>query len=335
MAVWYREENLNENIVVSTRIRLARNLEGLPFPSKMTTEQREELNKKLKKAVEESVFSKTLKFIDMSDIPETQVFAMMERHIISPEFATSKQKRSIILSPDESISIMIGEEDHIRIQVILGGLQIDKAYEIACEIDKLLFNNLSIAFNKDFGYLTECPTNLGTGLRASLMLHLPVLESNGKIPQLAESINKIGFTIRGLYGEGTKSGASLYQLSNQITLGITEKEALENLKAIAGQLFQKEKEEWSRLDQIKIEDICFRALGTLQNCRLLSSNEMMNLLSKIKLGMNMGIININKNPIALLIEGGPYMLMKKYGQMEMEERDIYRANFVRKELAQQ
>ena len=335
MAVWYREKNSKENIVVSTRIRLARNLEGLPFPSKMTNEQRENLNKKIKKVIDESEFSKTLKFIDMSDIPEMQVFAMMERHIISPEFATSKQKRGIILSPDESISIMIGEEDHIRIQVILGGLQIEKAYKTASEIDKLFFEKLNIAFDKDLGYLTECPTNLGTGLRASLMLHLPVLESKGEISRLAESINKIGFTIRGLYGEGTKSEASLYQISNQITLGITEKEALENLKVIANELENKEKEECSKLNRTNIEDISFRALGTLQNCRLLSSGEMMNLISKIKMGINMGIINININPITLLIEARPYMLMKKYGQMAADERDIYRANFIRKELAQQ
>lgn len=334
MANWYSYENANENIVVSTRIRLARNLSGIPFPFKMTNEQREQLNLKVKKAICESdtPFAKTLKFIDMDDIPENEIFAMVERHIISPEFATRKQKRGIILSSDESISIMIGEEDHIRIQVILGGLQLEKAYQIANEIDKLLFEKLEFAFDKDLGYLTACPTNLGTGLRASLMLHLPVLESEGEISRLSESVNKIGFTVRGMYGEGTKSEASLYQVSNQITLGLTEKEALENLKVIASQLLDRERNEWAKLNKIKIEDMCYRALGTLKNCRLISSNEMMNLLSKIKLGVDMGIISMNKNPIELLIEGQPYMLMKKYGQMAADERDIYRANFIRKEL---
>lgn len=334
MSSWYTEPSPQDDIVVSTRIRLARNLSGIPFPSRMTESLREELNNRVKKAICESnaPFAKGLKYIDMSDVPENEIYAMVERHVISPEFASSTSKRAIILSEDESISIMIGEEDHIRIQVILGGLQLEKAYNIAEQIDKLLFDKLSFAFDSRLGYLTECPTNLGTGLRASLMLHLPVLESMGEIPQLAESIGKIGFTVRGMYGEGTKSNASLYQVSNQITLGLSENNALDNLKVIASQLAEREREEWSRFNKIKLEDICYRALGTLKSCRMLSSKEMMNLLSKVKLGISMGIINTDALPIKLLIEGQPYMLMKKYGQMEADERDIYRANYIREQL---
>lgn len=337
MGSWYNSHVPEDDIVVSTRIRLARNLPGIPFPARMTNEQRRELNLKVKSAIEDSntPFSKSLKYIDMGDIPHTEIQAMVERHIISPEFAAENSERAIILSSDESISIMIGEEDHVRIQVILGGLQLEEAYDTAERLDALLYGSLHFAFDRNLGFLTECPTNLGTGLRASVMLHLPVIESSGEISRLADSVGKIGFTVRGMYGEGSKAKASMYQVSNQITLGISEKNALDNLKIITQQLIEKERGEREGLNRIKLEDMCFRALGTLQNCRILSSEEMMNLLSLIKLGLSMGIIKSDVLPVKLLVEGQTYMLMKKYGQMEPEERDIYRANLMREALKNQ
>ncbi len=334
MSSWYTTHAPEDDIAVSTRIRLARNLSGLPFPARMTPEQRRELNLKVKNAVLQSntPFAKSLKYIDMADVPQTEIAAMVERHIISPEFAEENADRAIIISADESISIMIGEEDHVRIQVILGGLQLEKAYDTAEQLDSLLYNELHFAFDRSLGFLTECPTNLGTGLRASVMLHLPVTESNGEISSIAETVGKIGFTVRGMYGEGTKASASMYQVSNQITLGISEKNAIDNLKIITAQLIDKERNARNSLNKIKLEDMCFRALGTLQNCRVLSSKEMMDLLSRIKLGISMGIIKTDVLPIKLFIEGQPNMLMKKYGQLEPEERDIYRAAFIRDAL---
>lgn len=334
MSSWYTTHAPEDDIAVSTRIRLARNLSGLPFPARMTPEQRRELNLKVKNAVLQSntPFAKSLKYIDMADVPQTEIAAMVERHIISPEFAEENADRAIIISADESISIMIGEEDHVRIQVILGGLQLEKAYDIAEQLDSLLYNELHFAFDRSLGFLTECPTNLGTGLRASVMLHLPVTESNGEISSIAETVGKIGFTVRGMYGEGTKASASMYQVSNQITLGISEKNAIDNLKIITAQLIDKERKARNGLNKIKLEDMCFRALGTLQNSRILSSKEMMDLLSRIKLGISMGIIKTDVLPIKLFIEGQPNMLMKKYGQLEPEERDIYRAAFIRDAL---
>ena len=334
MSSWYTTHAPEDDIAVSTRIRLARNLSGLPFPAGMTPEQRRELNLKVKNAVLQSntPFAKSLKYIDMADVPQTEIAAMVERHIISPEFAEENADRAIIISADESISIMIGEEDHVRIQVILGGLQLEKAYDTAEQLDSLLYNELHFAFDRSLGFLTECPTNLGTGLRASVMLHLPVTESNGEISSIAETVGKIGFTVRGMYGEGTKASASMYQVSNQITLGISEKNAIDNLKIITAQLIDKERKARNGLNKIKLEDMCFRALGTLQNSRILSSKEMMDLLSRIKLGISMGIIKTDVLPIKLFIEGQPNMLMKKYGQLEPEERDIYRAAFMRDAL---
>lgn len=334
MSSWYTTHAPEDDIAVSTRIRLARNLSGLPFPARMTPEQHRELNLKVKNSVLQSntPFAKSLKYIDMADVPQTEIAAMVERHIISPEFAEENADRAIIISADESISIMIGEEDHVRIQVILGGLQLEKAYDTAEQLDSLLYNELHFAFDRSLGFLTECPTNLGTGLRASVMLHLPVTESNGEISSIAETVGKIGFTVRGMYGEGTKASASMYQVSNQITLGISEKNAIDNLKIITAQLIDKERKARNGLNKIKLEDMCFRALGTLQNSRILSSKEMMDLLSRIKLGISMGIIKTDVLPIKLFIEGQPNMLMKKYGQLEPEERDIYRAAFIRDAL---
>ena len=336
MSSWYKNSGPSDDIAVSTRIRLARNLKGIPFPARMTTEQREELNKRVKEAILNSntPFAKSLKYIDMRDVPEAQKYAMVERHIISPEFANKKEPTAIILSSDESISIMIGEEDHIRIQVILAGLQLAEAYDIAERIDTLLHGALQFAFDSKLGFLTECPTNLGTGLRASVMLHLPALENNGEIETLGNSIGKIGFTVRGLYGEGSKSAAALYQVSNQITLGLSENNALDNLKIITTQLMDKELQSRNELKTLELEDICYRALGILQNCRIITSNEMMNLLSRVKLGKSMGILSIEASPMKILIEAQPFMLMQKYGILEPKDRDIYRANMIREALGQ-
>ncbi len=331
MGSWYLQNAPEGDIVISSRIRLARNIANMPFPSRMTDEQRRKLNELVKTAINESntPFAKNLKFIELKNIPEDERRAMVERHIVSKEFIKDTKERAIILSADESISIMIGEEDHLRIQVIYGGLQLEKAYDTAEQLDTLLCDRLNFAFDDELGFLTECPTNLGTGLRASVMLHLPVAEANGRIPSLAESINKIGFTVRGMYGEGSKAKASLYQISNQITLGISEKNALDNLKIITMQLVEKEHNERNALNKLRVEDLCMRALGVLQNARLLDSEEMMKLLSEIKLGISMGIIKKEINPIQLLIEGQPFMLMRKFGRIGPDERDIYRANMMR------
>ena len=300
----------------------------------MTESQKQELKAKVKSAVYESntPYSKSLKFIDMADIPENEIYAMVERHIISPEFAQNPMGGAIILSEDESISIMIGEEDHIRIQVIMGGLNLEKAYDIAESLDSMLYSSLHFAFDSNLGYLTECPTNLGTGLRASVMLHLPVTESSGEIPRLSETVSKIGFTVRGMYGEGSKSSASLYQVSNQVTLGLSEKNAIENLKIITTQLIEKEQSARQSLNKIKLEDTVFRAYGTLKNCRILSSDEMMTLISRIKLGVDMGIIKIDVSPMQLFVENQPYSLMKRHGNVSPEERDILRASDIREVL---
>ncbi len=333
MSCWYKECDALNSVVISSRVRLARNLSDMPFPRKMTSEMFETLKKRVKEAINNLPSDLGVKFIEMNDVPDNEINAMVERHVISPDFAKYCNDRAIAISADENISIMIGEEDHIRIQVICAGSALEDAYQIADIIDTKLNEKLNFAFNTKLGYLTECPTNIGTGLRASLMLHLPVCESKGEIGMVADAAGKIGLTVRGMYGEGSKAAASLYQISNQITLGISEKNAIENLKIIAQQIVEREKQGRNSIERISIEDTVFRSLGTLKYARILSSEEFMKHISMIKLGVDEGIIsNSDIKPIQLLISAQPYMLMRKSNAATPQERDEARAAMVRELL---
>ncbi len=335
MSGWYRGSFPENDVVISTRVRLARNLNDLPFPSSMNEEQRHSLNDRVRQALTESdlPMAKTLKYIDMKDVPEVERRAMVERHIISPDFVADTRSRAILISPDECICIMIGEEDHIRIQVLAGGLQPEKAYETAAEIDRLLGEKLPFAFDRELGYLTECPTNVGTGLRVSVMLHLPLIENNREIDTLANSVAKVGFTVRGMYGENSKAAASFYQISNQVTLGVSERDLIRNVKALALQLVEKERAERNATDKTVLEDRCMRSFGVLSQARLMTSEEMMQLLSRVKLGQSMGYLPETIETVQLLIEGQPNMIARKCGPVSPQERDIFRATLMRESLA--
>lgn len=333
MAVWYKDCDALGGIVISSRVRLARNLSDMPFPRKMSSQMFAELKNKVREAINTLPSKFTLKFIEMNDVPEKEIKAMVERHIISPDFASSCRDRAIALSDDENICIMLGEEDHIRIQVVESGNALDEAYEIADEIDTFLNDKLGFAYDSKFGYLTECPTNIGTGLRASYMLHLPICENRGEINMIADAAGKIGLTVRGMYGEGSKSAASLYQISNQITLGISEKNAIENLKIIAEQIIDREKQGRAALDKINLEDTVYRSFGALKYARIMSSEEFMKHISMIKLGIDEGIIDCKTlKPVELLINAQPFMLMKVCDAITPEERDEARARLIREIL---
>ena len=336
MNKWYTSSGNEFDTVISTRIRLARNIAGLPFPSRMNAQQRAQVNSAVKAAIiTDSEAAAKYKYIEMSSLPDITVMSMVERHIISPAFAQNRDGKAMILSHDESVSIMLCEEDHIRIQVMCAGLALDEAYAEADRIDDLLGSKLSYAFNERLGYLTECPTNLGTGLRASLMLHLPALENDGAVNRLAATVSKIGLTIRGTYGEGSKPSASMYQLSNQVTLGISEKAAIENLKAIAAQTMAQERAARGQLDPDSLEDTVFRAVGTLKYARKISSDEFMKLISHVRLGIAMGIITdipINTAQ-TLIVEAGPATLQATAGEpLDADKRDRLRANTIHERL---
>ncbi len=332
---WYLGVGEQSDIVVSTRIRLARNLNEYPFPNKLNTKSRTALNNIIKDAVEtDNKFD--LRFVEMKSLARFEAASMAERHIISPEFASDADGRALMISKDEDICIMLNEEDHIRIQIMKSGFALDEAYSVADEIDDLLGNKLQYAFDERIGYLTQCPTNLGTGMRASVMLHLPALTMNGQIHKLINTISKLGLTFRGAFGEGTKATGDMYQLSNQITLGISEEFAIRNLKAITLQLCANERAAREELlKSIDTEDAIFRAYGTLKWARLLSTKELMDNLSLVRLGSVAGKISVPIETLnELMISMQPASINVMAAQkLDEKERDTIRATKVRNRLS--
>lgn len=330
---WYRSTGQDGDVVISTRVRLARNLPRLPFPACMNTEQKRQAADAILKALPEKAY----RVIDMHTLPHITALSLVERHLISPEFSKGEEGSVLCLSEDESTSLMIGEEDHLRIQVMRAGLDLDQAYRMADQLDTDLDSRLHFAFDDRLGYLTQCPTNLGTGMRASLMLHLPALQEGGAIQQLANTVSKLGLTIRGLYGEGSKPEGAIYQLSNQVTLGISELAAIENLKGIAAQIIREERagrEELCRNPHF--EDRVWRSLGILRTARLLRGDEFMSLISNLRVGVSLGMIEgISMDLIGGLIgDAQPATVMAMAGkEMEPAERDAARAEMVRTRLA--
>ena len=334
MSKWYIGAGEQSDIVVSTRIRLARNIEEYPFPNKLNTKTRMELNNVIKEAVE-SDNKYNLRFIEMRTLARFEAASMAERHIISPEFASDLDGRALMLSPEEDISIMLNEEDHIRLQVMKSGFALDEAYFVANEIDDMLGAKFNFAFDERIGFLTQCPTNLGTGMRASVMLHLPALTLSGQIHKLINTISKLGLTFRGAFGEGTNAVGDMYQLSNQITLGISEEFAIKNLKAITLQLCAQERSAREEmLKDVGTEDKIFRAYGLLKWARLLSTKELMENLSYVRLGSVTGKINIPIETVnELMVSMQPATINARAGQkLEAVERDSVRATEVRTKL---
>lgn len=342
MNKWFEIDNKTNDraVVVSTRIRLARNLSDIPFPNRMSDKQKKDVIGRVSSALEKAKFGKdiTLKMIDMEKLDNISANAMAERRIISPEFASNRQGRAVFISDDESVAVLINEEDHIRIQVLSSGSDLPVCLKIAGEIDSFLDKKLKFAFDETLGYLTQCPTNLGTGLRASVMLHLPMMESGRMIENLANNVSKLGMTVRGSMGEGSASRGALYQISNQVTLGISEQNAIDNLMSIVNQVIRQEenlrKNAYER-DTVSTDDQIYRAMGLLSNARLLSTDELLRLLSLIRLGTSLGIIKTDISVLnTLLFETGAYCISARQGGTpDSRKRDQLRAEFVREKLS--
>ena len=330
---------MSNDVLISTRVRLARNLKDYPFPCRLSTQDKEKIIEKVKSAIENSnsPISKDFSFIRMSELTPQQGVSLVERRLVSPEFISESQGRALLLSKDESISIMINEEDHIRLQVINNGLSLEDTYDIADKLDTLLDENLDFAFDDKLGYLTQCPTNLGTGMRASVMLHLPALEKSRAIGRIAGNLSKLGLTIRGAHGEGTEPNGVLYQLSNQVTLGISEKAAIENLKNITMQLISQENQARTRLcSSIDIQDAISRSLGILKSALVISHDEALKLLSNVRLGIVSGQIkNVSTETVdKLMLSVEPATLSVNLNKnLSPHERDIERAKLIQSALA--
>lgn len=333
MLNWYLQSGKESDVVVSSRIRFARNLKNYPFIAKASKEDLEKLEEEIKTITPSLGYG--IKFLKLKDIDDITKMSLVEKHIISPNFALNKEETgALLINDEENISIMINEEDHLRIQVLGEGFDIDNLINLAIEIDEKIEKNLEYAYSDKYGFLTACPTNLGTGLRASVMVHLPALTKTGNIGKILEVINNFGMNIRGIYGEGTKASGNMYQVSNKQTLGISEKEIVNNLKQIIEKIIEQERLARKILAKknVELEDEVYRAYGILSNCKKISSEEARELLSNIKLGTDMGIIKelddlkVNK----LILYTKPANLQKYLGEkIDTYLRDIKRTEVIK------
>lgn len=340
MGRWYIDKGPESDVVVSSRVRLARNFKEYPFPYRMTKEQAESVLSRVKDVIQGSSSSATKNFVymNMQELPPVDRQILMEKHLISPNLLESRVSSAAIISKDEKISVMVNEEDHLRIQCLFPGLQLDKAWNLCGKLDTLLEEKVDFAFSKQYGYLTCCSTNIGTGIRASAMLHLPALTMIGYIGRVLEACGKLGVAVRGLYGENSEATGNMFQISNQVTLGMTEAEIISNMTNITSQIMEQERTLRGELyvqNPQRLEDKVFRSLGILTHARIISTEESLKLLSDIRLGVEMGIIKdipIEKiNEVMLLIQ--PAYLQKRVGKnLSPDERDIQRAETVRKQL---
>ncbi|QEK11131.1 protein arginine kinase [Crassaminicella thermophila] len=340
MTKWIEGSGPDNDIVISSRIRLARNLEDFPFPVALTKSRSKEVLKTVSNALLEgnSVLRNDFDSITLEEVPQLERQVLVEKHLISPNLAANFEKSGVLLNKDESISIMINEEDHIRIQCLLPGFQLDEAWDTADKIDDVLEEELKYAFDEKLGYLTSCPTNVGTGIRASVMMHLPALHMTGYINRILQAANQIGLAVRGIYGEGTEFMGNLFQISNQLTLGRSEKDIIDNLKDITRQIIQKERDARSTLlsnNRAQLEDKIYRSFGILCNARILTSQECMKLLSEVRVGIDLGILKDvsidNINEIMIMTQPG-YLQKIAQKQLSSNERDIRRATLVREKI---
>ncbi len=330
---WYLQNGKDSDVVISSRVRLARNIENYTFMPKISEEEANKVLQKIKDITPSIGYG--LKFINLNDIDDITKVSLVEKHIISPEFAANKNKcGAILINDEENISIMINEEDHIRMQVFSSGLDLENLKNLAIEIDEKLDNLLHYASHEKYGYLTACPTNVGTGMRASVMVHLPALTMTGNINKILNIVNSFGMNIRGIYGEGTQSQGDIYQISNNQTLGLTENDIIKNINTITEKVIQQERmaRKYLAKNSIDLEDRVYRAYGTLVYATKLSSDECKRLLSYVKLGTDLGIIKeLTDSKVAkLYLYNNPANLQKYVGkELDGYERDIKRPEVIK------
>lgn len=333
MLNWYLQSGKESDVVVSSRIRLARNLSNFPFMTKLDKTTKQKIEEQIKEITPTLGYG--LKFVKLKDMDDITKMTLVEKHLVSPNFVLNKEDTgAMLVNDDENISVMINEEDHLRIQVMNSGFDIENLMNLAVEVDEKIGDKLSYAYNEKYGFLTACPTNVGTGLRVSVMVHLPGLTQTGNIRKILEVINNFGMNIRGIYGEGSKAGGDMYQVSNKQTLGISEEEIVKNLKLITEKIIEQERLARKILarDNIELEDRVYRAYGTLTNAKKISSIEARELLSEVKLGTDLGITKeLNDLKVKKLeLYTKPANLQKYLGkQIESYERDIRRAEVIK------
>lgn len=324
--------------VISCRIRLARNLKGYPFSHWASTGDLAKVISLCSGVIRQTALMRDSEELHLEGANELDLHFLMERHQISQEMARGQNQRSVFIQSSQTISVMVAEEDHLRLQMLLPGLNLQEAWRIISGLDDELSNALPYAFSERWGYLTACPTNVGTGMRCSVMVHLPALVMTRQIQKLINAVAQLGLTVRGPQGEGSDIQGNLFQLSNQVTLGISEPETLEKLFHITEQIVDSEKKATSQLleeAEEEIQDRVWRSYGILTTARKLNSRETLDLLSPIRLGVTTGTFKeVSLETLnEIFLCGRPAHLQKKAGKtMESRERDIYRAHFIQTRL---
>lgn len=338
---WLKGTGPESDIVISSRIRLARNLSEYPFVRRCTDSDKRAILRSARQAVEAIEDWKSVEFVDVEPLSDLDRHFLVERQLISRELSEVEGPRGVAIDGSERFSIMINEEDHLRIQVIRSGLDLQSAWNDAAEIDDRLERKLTFAFLEKLGYLTACPTNVGTGLRVSVMLHLPALVITRQIEKVFRSLQKMNVAVRGLFGEGSQFTGDFYQVSNQITLGRSEEALLQQVEVVVPQLIEYERKARQFLmsnSSNDLHDDISRAYGILQTAKKISSDETMLYLSKVRLGVNLGLIHDLEIPTVnkLLIHTQPAHLQKLRGKvLNTTDRNIERASYLQKHLAKQ
>lgn len=337
---WMRIDGPDHDIVLSSRIRLARNFENVPFPIKAESSDLREILEFFKSDYENESFRsyEQLKLVAMEDLSAIEKRVLVEKHLISPNLAKQNQASGVLISQNEQVSVMINEEDHIRIQLYFPGFQLKNALKESSDFDDWLEERVNYAFDEEKGYLTSCPTNVGTGMRASVMMHLPALVLTKQINRMLPAINQLGLVVRGIYGEGSEALGNIFQVSNQMTLGKSEQDIVEDLESVVRQLIEHERIARNIIleqSEIQLKDQIFRSYGVLKYSRIIESKEAAQCLSKVRLGIDLGMIkNVSHhilNELMTLTQPG---FLQHYAEriLQPNERDILRATLIRERL---
>lgn len=335
---WLKGTGPNAEIVLSTRIRLARNIENMPFSNWATREQMGEIFNQAVKGLSEAKILKTGMALSLKDVSTVDRQFLVERHLMSKEQVSHPEQKGLVVSKDEVASVMVNEEDHLRLQVLGSGFDLKKCWELSDKLDDQISEKVTYAFSLELGYLTACPTNTGTAMRASVMAHLPALVMAKRIGKLLEAVAKFGLTTRGLYGEGTEASGNLFQVSNSVTLGQSEEDTLEYLERFVKQLIGHEENARRTLlthQRAELEDRVWRAFGVLKAAHIITSNETIDLLSTVRLGVDLGMIkDIDRRVVnELFIATQPAHLQKMEArELTPPERDVKRAAIIRARL---
>ena len=336
---WLSGQGPHADLVLSTRIRLARNLHSVPFTHRARDEQLQGVLLSVAGAAQRSRAFENGLLLRMTEMSPIERQILVERHLVSHELGDGVKPRGIMIAADESLSLMINEEDHLRLQAMTPGFQLAEAWSRADAADDELDQSLDFAFSEEIGYLTSCPTNAGTGLRASVLIHLPALVLVEEIQKVLKSIMEVGLNVRGLYGEHSEVMGNLFQISNQTTLGRSERESIERLERVTREIIETEeraRERMMRDARVQIEDKVWRAYGTLRYCRSIHSREVINLCSAVRLGVALSMPGLCHLRVIneLLVLTQPAHLQRLFGgDLSPGERNVYRAQIVRERLA--